>query len=71
MSFTQFKEDGIALGLEGAALREWAEKQLHDFRAFEREKLEAQKLEIEAKKVEHERKLKEEEFAEKQHERES
>ena len=53
MSFTQFKEDGIALGLEGAALREWAEKQLHDFRAFEREKAEAKereaKLDLEKK----------------------
>ena len=67
MSFSQFIQDGTALGLVGKDLREWAEKQLHDFRAF--------------KKIEHERelekKLKEEELAEKasirekeQHERE-
>ena len=54
MSMVEFVQAGKELGYEGKELREWAQQQLHDFKAFEREKLEHER---ESKKLEHEREL--------------
>ena len=54
MSMVEFVQAGKELGYEGKELREWAQQQLHEFKAFEREKLEHER---ESKKLEHEREL--------------